>query len=91
MWNLNTKLIRYGQQIGGYKGQGLGVGEMGEFFFFFSLNIKNYSNKKKSKETVNDFRLLIKQLTLFSPPTWISYYKKKNKLTSRANNISIFV
>ena len=66
MWNLNTKLIRYGQQIGGYKGQGLGVGEMGDLFFF-SLNIKNYSNKKKSKETVNDFRLLIKQHTLFSP------------------------
>lgn len=37
-------------------------------FFFFSLNIKNYSNKKKYKETVNDFCLLIKQHTLF-PPT----------------------
>lgn len=67
MWNLNTKFIRYGEQIGGYKGQGLGVGGMGKFFFF-SLNIKNYSNKKKYKEIVNDFCLLIKQHTLF-PPT----------------------
>ena len=32
MWNLNTKFIRYGEQIGGYKRQGLGVGEMSEFF-----------------------------------------------------------
>lgn len=50
MWNLNTKFIRYGEQIGGYKGQGLGVGGMGKFFFFFSLNIKNYSNKKNIKK-----------------------------------------
>lgn len=50
MWNLNTKFIRYGEQIGGYRGGDWGLEEWAEFFFFFSLNIKNYSNKKNIKQ-----------------------------------------